>query len=347
MAIRKEQRQDGVRYQVDAYDAYGKRVRKRFRRLKEAQAFEKGLLFEAVGDTAPEAAIDDITFSELVTKFLEWCQKNRSPVTCKVYACTLKAHLVPRFGRLRLSEITPVMLERHRQQRQQTVSNLTANRDVSMVSVVYRQAIRWGHARVNPATGMEKLKEQQKPPRFFTFDEVERLLAVAERHVHYPLILTALHTGMRKRELLNLAWTDVDFEQGVIRIQNAKNYSYRYIDLTPELNAVLLTAKALHSGSHERVFEFRGNPIVSSIDRALHKLAQRAGLPPFRLHVLRHTFASHLAMEGESAYMIQMSLGHREPRSTQRYTHLTPDSYRSSNRRLRYGRKATQERDER
>ena len=43
MAIRKERRQDGVRYQVDAYDAYGRRVRKRFRRLKEAQAFEKGL----------------------------------------------------------------------------------------------------------------------------------------------------------------------------------------------------------------------------------------------------------------------------------------------------------------
>ncbi len=101
-------------------------------------------------------------------------------------------------------------------------------------------AVRWGYAEQNPATAVEKLKVARRFPRFLSLEEIDRLLDACRGTHIYPIVMTAIHTGMRKSEFLNLLWSDVDFDQRKISIQpskdwHTKNYKSRTMSMTPAL----------------------------------------------------------------------------------------------------------------
>jgi integrase len=105
-------------------------------------------------------------------------------------------------------------------------------------------AISWEYIDKNIVKGVERFKVPEKPPRFLSQQEIGQLLDAARESYIYPLIVTALHTGMRKSELLNLKWSGVDFEQNTITIQSdadwhTKNYKSREVEMTPVLRDVL------------------------------------------------------------------------------------------------------------
>lgn len=143
-----------------------------------------------------------------------------------------------------------------------------------------------------------------------------------------------LLTGIRKTALLSLKWSDVDFEQGIIRLrrESAKSGKTGYIPLND-------TVKSILSGI-ERV---EGNDLVwpspqtGSVRTSIYHVADRvrdlAGLPKdFRpMHGLRHTYASHLASSGKvDLYTLQKLLTHASPQMTQRYAHLTDEALRKA-----------------
>lgn len=198
-----------------------------------------------------------------------------------------------------------------------------------------------GYVDRNVVALVEKFKLPEKSPRYLTESEIDRLLDAAQSEYIYPILVTALHTGMRKSELFNLKWRNVDFEQGTVTIQSGddwhtKNYGSRTMEMTPVLYKTMLQQRKLHMELGvlvDYVFTYRGHRI-KYMDATLKKVVKRAGLENVTLHSLRHTFASHLVMGGVSLREVQELMGHRSYETTLHYAHLSEDHVKKQVNRL-------------
>ena len=146
--------------------------------------------------------------------------------------------------------------------------------------------------------------------------------------------------GLRKGEILNLKWRDVDFEGRFIRVVNrpdegfqTKNYRNRTVGLHKDLKKILLwwrnTCSArvrFHKeGRSEYVVTYKGERVAST-ERALRSAYRKAGLSSARpFHTLRHSFGAYRATAGVSLYEIAKLMGHTFEQVTQLYAHLQPE----------------------
>jgi integrase len=180
---------------------------------------------------------------------------------------------------------------------------------------------------------VDKMKIPEKPKRFLSQTEIQRLTEAARDSHIYPLIMTALHTGMRKSELFNLKWSDIDFIHCTVTVQakddwHTKNYKSRTLQLTPVLYEVLREHRKLHlelGVKSEYVFTYNGQKLRSNIKRSLTKVMKRAHLEGVTSHTLRHTFASQLVMAGVSLREVQELMGHQSFETTLQHAHLSED----------------------
>jgi integrase len=336
MAISRRDGAKGPTYQVDKYGPDGRRIRRSFKRKRDALAFDKAPIDRVV--EALSEQVRDITFAELAASYMSWVKTNRAEKTHLSYYHVVWPTLVPVFGTMRLSRITADMIERHKSRRAETVKAVTVNMDLTILRIMWKYAIKHGWAHVNTPYEVEKLREREPEHKAFGRNDVERILEAAQRYWVYPLVITVAHTGMRQQEAFGLLWDDVDFDEGVLYIRGAKNYANRVLNMTPQMRAALTRCRELHSGDHDHVFEFRGRRIKWGPYKTLVKIAGDVGLPRFGLHSLRHTFATHLAAVGVDGHRVQKSLGHKHYASTRRYMDYDQSGYRSANEAVEYGR---------
>ncbi|HOW89608.1 MAG TPA: site-specific integrase, partial [Elusimicrobiales bacterium] len=131
-----------------------------------------------------------------------------------------------------------------------------------------------------------------------------------------PVVVCALTTGMRRSELLNLDWRDIDFASNTIQVLKSKSGKSREIPVMPALRTLL---ENLGPKSHGNVFKM---PYIT-LRRLYHKALGSACITSFRFHDLRHTFASHFAMKTGDLPALQQILGHASIQMTLRYAHLS------------------------
>ena len=143
-------------------------------------------------------------------------------------------HLHGCFGSMRLAEITPKLLEKYKVLRSGHVKPATVNRELACLKHMFTMAIKWGEANTNPVKEVKLFREPKGSLRVLSREEEGKLLSVSAPHLK-PIIITALNTGMRKGEILNLSWDKVDFENRVIRIDHTKNGEYRAIPMNQRL----------------------------------------------------------------------------------------------------------------
>jgi len=153
------------------------------------------------------------------------------------------------------------------------------------------------------------------------------------------MVRLAGDAGLRRGEIAALRWPDVDLRRGILNVQRAewngivdmpKSGRGRIIPLTKALGAVLQAHRHLRS---ERVLCHDDGSAVDAGDLQhwIEQATRRAGLAPSRsLHILRHTFCSHLAMRGAPAKAIQELAGHLSLSTTLRYMHLSPAARESA-----------------
>jgi integrase len=148
-----------------------------------------------------------------------------------------------------------------------------------------------------------------------------------------PLVVLAIHTGMRRGELLSLRWANVDFERGLVHVMNShreqtKSGHSRSIPMNRIAREQLLS---LHyeTGDTEFVFVNRrtGKP-RTDVKTDFRSACEDAGLKDFRFHDLRHTAATRLGDAGVDTRRIMAILGHRCMQTSARYTHATDDGLR-------------------
>jgi len=151
---------------------------------------------------------------------------------------SLKSHC----GGKSLSEITPELVDRYRAERlrsfrpgtEKAISPATVNKEVALLKAMLTKAITWGHLEVNPLRGVKKLQEPDGRLRYLDADEIERLLAACPPHLH-AIVVCALHTGMRRGEILSLTWDRVDMKQRFIHLTKTKTRKARSIPINDPL----------------------------------------------------------------------------------------------------------------
>ncbi len=262
-----------------------------------------------------------VVLEELAAQYLSFSKTNKALRSFQRDQFSV-AHLAAAFKGKYIYEITPKMIEDYKAKRLEYVGPATVNRELACLKHMYTKAIEWGYVRANPAKIVRKLKEPPGRIRYLRPDEVDALIGTCARHIR-PIVVTALNTGMRRGEILSLKWSQVDLANRKVMLMNTKNNESRVVPINATLYDELTRLRKRSDG--EYVFCGRtGNPakdIRSGFDAAV----ARAGIKDFRFHDLRHTFGSHLVMEGVDLRTVQQLMGHKDVKMTMRYSHLSPE----------------------
>jgi integrase len=172
-----------------------------------------------------------------------------------------------------------------------------------------------------------------------TWEQRDAFLAAADGERRYATLFALLvKGGLRPGEAFALQPGDVDFGQGIVRVERAwvqgqlkstKTAEARTVDLTPDVARAIRThltwlkTEGLRRGRGEPEWLFpneAGRPFdKGNVERAYHRIRKRAGLPHFRLYDLRHTYASLLLAAGAPITYVSAQLGHANPTTTLRY----------------------------
>ena len=244
----------------------------------------------------------------------------------------LHRHLIPMLGRSRLDAITTKSVQRLKHALR-LKSPKTVNNVLTVLGVLLKKAVEWDVIDRMPGT-IRLLPIPQTSASFHDFDDYERLVATARRSdwLTYLIVLLGGEAGLRCGEMLALERTDVDLAKRQLCVQRSaweghitvpKGGRLRYVPLTVRLGAALREHR--HLSGPRVLCQPDGSPLTRRmVQRGIARAARRAGLSNLGVHILRHTFCSHLAMRGAPARAIQELAGHQDLTTTQRYMHLSP-----------------------
>ncbi len=276
----------------------------------------------------------DLTLEGFKQEYLEHARACKKPASVRRDEGVLKL-LLPVFGRMKLREITAGAVQRYIDRRRlqtgrtgKPIRASTVCSEVFTLSAIFREAVRRELVQFNPVSRVKKPKEDNTIVRYLTPDEEERLFAALAPHLK-PIVIGALNTGMRKGELLNLAKTDLDFDQRLITVRNTKGNRKRYIPMNDTLIEMLKSLPSSPEEIHVFVNKQTGD-VYGDIKTSWKTTMRKAKIENFRFHDLRHTFASRLAQAGVPIVVIKELLGHKDITTTMRYAHLAPtDLYKA------------------
>ncbi|HUV50228.1 MAG TPA: site-specific integrase [Anaerolineae bacterium] len=207
----------------------------------------------------------------------------------------------------------------------------TINKNFRHVKAALKKAQKWKY--IKYLDFPKQITEEEKD-RYFTVEDLRQLMKTITDQEFYDFCLFAGYTGLRSGEIIRLTWKDIDQpSEGYIHVSSKqKNRKVSTIPIHPSARAILEQYQHL---DRERIFRFK---TVSWISQKFKACVRKAGLKDsYRFHDLRHTFASHLAMKGESLQAIQGLMRHKSYESTKRYAHLSPDYLSEVIKRLNYG----------
>ena len=180
-----------------------------------------------------------------------------------------------------------------------------------------------------------KMQEVQRQAQFYDFDEFEKVVTAAFNQGPYPYaaVLLGGEAGLRRGEIAALQWREVDLKTGRLTVAwnlykgnlgPPKGRKSRQLQMTARLRDALTRLQSRFAG--ERVLLHKGKPYrLGTMNEIIGNATKAAGLAKKggrKVHILRHTFCSHLAMRGATAVQIQELAGHADLKTTQMYMHL-------------------------
>ena len=210
------------------------------------------------------------------------------------------------------------------------ITKRTVDISIARLKRMFSLCVDWDLCARNPATKVKLFREDEKRTRYLTPEEEERLLKACSPPLA-QVVTFALHTGLRRGEILGLRPQDVDFQNAVLTIPatKAKGRRDRYVPL----NSVALQILKKLPRPISRSAPFFANSVGKedgNLERAWRAALEESELEDFRFHDLRHTFASRLVMGGVDLAVLRELLGHRDFEMTLRYAHLAPSHLRSA-----------------
>jgi integrase len=305
---------------------------------ERARAKATALLGDIASGGDPATARDDEkaagTFAEFASKYLgEYAATKKKPSSATSDRTNLELNILPALGRRGLTEITRSDIAKlHHGLRHKPGA---ANRCLSLLSKMFNLAERWGLRpdASNPVRHLDRYPER-KMERFLSAAEMARIgtvLKEAEAREN-PYLIAAIRllalTGARKSEILTARWEYVDRERAVLRLPDSKSGA-KAVPLGAPALAVLKDLPAFSGNPYILPGHVKGQHLVN-VDKFWRVVCKDADIRGCRLHDLRHSFASFGAAGGDSLLLIGKLLGHSQPQTTAKYSHLANDPVRAA-----------------
>lgn len=290
-------------------------------------------------------------FSEVASAYVEeHARAKRKERTATYYTYVLDLHVNPRIGSRRFNEVTRNDVTDMHSTVGKTAGKFVANRALAVVSAVFNWADPDGK---NPAKGVERFREDGRE-RFLTSEEMQRLgeaMIEAEtiglphepstskhapkeknRTVFGPHAVGAIRllmlTGCRLREILDLEWSHVDAERGLLFLPDSKTGRKTVVLSTAAqevLTALPRLGRFVIAGRDAGTDDEKPR---ADLKKPWAAITKRAGLDGIRVHDLRHSFASVGAGSGLGLPVVGALLGHKDAKTTARYAHVAVDASR-------------------
>jgi integrase len=214
----------------------------------------------------------------------------------------------------------------------QVHSPKTVNNVLTVLNVLLKKAVEWDVIDRMPCS-IRLLPIPKASAQFHDFEAFGRLVQAAERlgRRTHLLVLLGGEAGLRCGEMMALTWSDVDLDKRQICVQRSdwkghvtatKGGRLRHVPMTRRLGAALQQHR--HLLGERVVCQDDGTPLTQKMVQGSVGRAARSASVKEGVHILRHTFCSHLAMKGVPARAIQDLAGHQDLSTTQRYMHLSP-----------------------
>jgi integrase len=269
----------------------------------------------------------DKDFTEFTKKeYLSWSRRNSKWAQNDIPTVDMICEF---FDKKTFREITPMVIKQFKEFRQDSKTKkdmdrapATVNREMAILSKILSLAVENGIIEHNPCSGVTNLylRLNNERIRYLTEEEEKRLMkALDENSLVKNIVITAIHTGLRRGEIFSLKWEDVDLNHKLIKALD-KNGEYKYI---PIGKTILALFESLPRTSEWIFPSPRTGGRLTDIKKGFRKACDDAGIKNFRFHDLRHTTATRLGEKDFGLPIIGSVLGHRDPRSTKRYTHIT------------------------
>ena len=274
-----------------------------------------------------------ILLADFLDEYLIHSRTNKAPNTHRLekgIAKTLLAH----FGNVELMSIDTQSLEGYKSSRvNKGLKPNSTNREIIIIKYMLRKAKEWGYIKHIP--NIRQLKVPKRPPKYLSVNEIDNLINHSSIWLK-PIIIVLRNTGMRIGELLNIRFNDIDLSKGVITIVSPKTNNYRLIPINSELAPLLswltdnyIAPKKMkiykrEAEHREYLFCHADGSRIKSIKTSFNNACKRAGINA-TVHMLRHSFASHLLMNGVDLVSIKELLGHSSINTTMTYSHLSKE----------------------
>jgi integrase len=194
----------------------------------------------------------------------------------------------------------------------------TINRELTVLKRMFNLGIHWKVAYSNPVKGVKFLEIPKVQYHTLDDEEFESIYKRASTNLK-PVLFFAYYTGLRRGEILNLKWEDIDFKNNYIHVKETKNNETRSIPVDDPLGEKLSELKDGSRG--EYVFQYFRDKTLTTFYREFWKAIKDAGVK-CTFHTLRHTFASNLVTRFKEDMVTVMELtGHKDIRMLKRYSH--------------------------
>lgn len=328
----------GRKYKVTVRTANGKKVTKTTTNLELARDLEGQLKVNIVRGAHNLHKKRVPTLGDVWKRFEPWAREHKKSAASDIGY--YRRHLQPLFESKQLDQISPFDIEKLIITMRRTNSNHgkcyaegTIKHQIVLLSRLYSAALNWGmYDGPNPCQKVKKPRLNNQVTEYLTPDELSRLLSTLEA---WPCKVTAsfvkflLFTGLRKGELLKLAWKDVDIDRKLVFLRDPKGGKDQVLPLSDKAVETLRSVPRLQEIPF--IFYATKGGKRASFRYPWQRIKKAAGLPAdFRLHGLRHHFASSLVSAGVDLFSVSKLLTHKDVQTTMRYAHLSDQALRNA-----------------
>ncbi len=308
----------------------GKRYTKGWGKISKSVAREKEWKFRnEIASGKYEGRKKNVLFEKLVEQYLEYSKVNKRH---KSYLRDISStnHLSRFFKGKFLTEVHSFLIERYKKERLETAKPATVNRELACLKNMFSKAKDWKLLKENPAKEVKLLKEEPKDVTVLSPEKEVELCKELES-LNRAIVTTALNTGMRKREILDLTKENIDFNNRMIHVTITKNWEMRDIPMNELLTKVL--KEVIEGSSADNPYVF-ANPVtglpLTDIKTSFGRARKKVGLSGFRFHDLRHTWCSRMCELGVDEATIMQIGGWKTRSMIDRYAHPSTDHKREA-----------------
>jgi integrase len=291
-----------------------------------------------------------LTVADLLHQWLQgYVKTNCSIRTLDAIQSIAEHHLIPMLGHIPLRQLQPSMIQGYYSQACERLAARSVHYHHRILKQALKYAVRQGYLSRNPCELVDPPSPKGRPMRTLTQGEVTDLLTAASSNSHYPVIYTAVSTGLRQAELLGLRWRDIDIASRSISVNRAlykrrgicqfiepkTPHSRRRVSMTSKLAEFLAEYRLERERLYHQIGKtislddlvfanHEGKPVDPGVlTHNFARIAKRAGFQGVRFHDLRHTFASLMLLRGAKPKVISEALGHASVAFTMdAYSHI-------------------------